>query len=522
MKKIVLSLLSLSLTFIPLRLVAQEAVDMGLSVKWANCDLGAESPEQQGCLFAWGEVSPKDQYTSDTYKWGNSRFKKYSLSGNYGYAGFVDNKNILDDEDDAAHVLLGGDWHIPSCEQWQELLENCKVTGTKRAGRPGLLFKSKKNGNSIFLPSGLHWSSSLYEGLTSSAAGFGPNNGTFESWMCHRENGLAIRPVYGSRMPSSFRVIPVDSLELSQTSLILEVGKSARITATVFPNDSSDEVVCWNSQNNAVAEVSGRGYSGFIETSSMEEVYIRGVSPGFTSVVVSSGGKQAVCQVQVKVPPVSRGKETSVKNSEIICPYIVDMGLSVLWADANLGAPNDPLWAWENGDVEAASTTDMGYRYAFGETAPKREYTLWNYKWHSGDGYFKYGTGASQITVLDLEDDAARVSLGRGWRIPTKEEWEELRTNCTFTYSESEGVKGYWVKSKINGNSIFLPLLTRNGYSCLYRTSSVDTRYETGRDHICNYVVAISPNAGPGQRVYVYHSWHPEEGCYVRPVKDKY
>ncbi|MGM9783219.1 MAG: DUF1566 domain-containing protein [Paludibacteraceae bacterium] len=67
-----------------------------------------------------------------------------------------------------------------------------------------------------------------------------------------------------------------------------------------------------------------------------------------------------------------------------------------------------------------------------------------------------YGT-VDNKTVLELADDAARANWGGAWRMPTDAEWTELRENCTWTWITKNGVNGYEVKSKINGNSIFLP-----------------------------------------------------------------
>ena len=60
-------------------------------------------------------------------------------------------------------------------------------------------------------------------------------------------------------------------------------------------------------------------------------------------------------------------------------------------------------------------------------------------------------------TTLDLEDDVAHVKWGGKWRMPTSEEQEELLNNCKWTWTTQNGVRGYKVTSKINGNSIFLP-----------------------------------------------------------------
>lgn len=126
-----------------------EAVDLGLSVKWAAWNLGAEKRSDYGDYYAWGETEPKETYTWATYKFGNSQagpFSKYNDE---------DNKTVLDPEDDAAHVKLGGKWRMPTIDEYKELLSSCKrELGSMVGGVKGYYFTSKTNGNSIFLPAG--------------------------------------------------------------------------------------------------------------------------------------------------------------------------------------------------------------------------------------------------------------------------------------------------------------------------------------------------------------------------------
>lgn len=132
-----------------------ECVDLGLSVKWATCNVGANSPEEYGDYFAWGEVEPKEVYDWSTYKWCNgshTTLTKYNNSSSYGT---VDNKTQLDKEDDAAHANWGGSWRMPTDAESTELIENCTWTWTSQNGVYGYKVTSKKSGytnKSIFLP----------------------------------------------------------------------------------------------------------------------------------------------------------------------------------------------------------------------------------------------------------------------------------------------------------------------------------------------------------------------------------
>ena len=165
-----------------------EAVDLGLSVKWASWNVGASSPEGYGVCFAWGETGMKWEYDWTTYKWSNGAYNKltkYCSSDMTDYwdgIGSPDNKTVLDLDDDAAHVNWGGSWRIPTDAEWTELRNNCTWTWTddyNGTGIAGGIFRSIKYGytnKSIFLPAagyrnvsslgsvgsyGYYWSSSL-------------------------------------------------------------------------------------------------------------------------------------------------------------------------------------------------------------------------------------------------------------------------------------------------------------------------------------------------------------------------
>ena len=130
-----------------------EYVDLGLSVKWATCNVGAETPEDYGDYFAWGEVEPKTTYDWSTYKYGADRdqLTKYCNNSEYGKDGFTDNKTVLDPEDDAAAVNWGGSWRMPTIAEQDELHNNCTWTWTTQNGVNGYKVTGP-NGNSIFLP----------------------------------------------------------------------------------------------------------------------------------------------------------------------------------------------------------------------------------------------------------------------------------------------------------------------------------------------------------------------------------
>ena len=143
-------------------------VDLGLTsgTIWATCNIGADKPSDFGLYFQWGDtvgyakhqIGKDKQFNLANYKLNPSgdgnAFTKYNKT---------DNKNVLDLEDDAANANMGGDWHIPSPTQIQELIDNTTSDWATQDGVNGRLFTSKKNGKSIFIPAaGGAWDGSLY------------------------------------------------------------------------------------------------------------------------------------------------------------------------------------------------------------------------------------------------------------------------------------------------------------------------------------------------------------------------
>ena len=147
-----------------------EYVDLGLpsGLLWATCNVGANAPEEYGDYFAWGETRPKDYYYWNTYQYnyGNThngdQLTKYCNDASYGFNGFTDSLTVLQLSDDAATANWGGDWRMPTKEEWRELFNNTTCTWTTQNGVNGELFTAS-NGNGLFLPAaGYRHSSTLY------------------------------------------------------------------------------------------------------------------------------------------------------------------------------------------------------------------------------------------------------------------------------------------------------------------------------------------------------------------------
>ena len=183
---------------------------------WATCNVGASKPSNYGLYFQWGDTSgyTADQVGKDKqfnwakYKWNPSgdgkTFTKYTATG-----------ATLELEDDAAHVHMGGSWHMPTPEQFEELINtaNTKSSWATQDGVNGRLFTSKKDpSKSIFFPAagdvwggsvqdsgggGFVWSSMLNAGYVSSGQSldFYSDDVYLDSY--YRCYGLSVRGVLG-------------------------------------------------------------------------------------------------------------------------------------------------------------------------------------------------------------------------------------------------------------------------------------------------------------------------------------
>ena len=338
-------------------------VDLGLPSGnlWAECNLGASSPEAYGDYYAWGEVEPKQVYTNSNHKW----YKEGAPSLGFTKYNNEDGKLSLEDEDDAVIQKLGNGWRTPTLADFRELT-NQKYTTIKKTtlnGVAGYQITSKKNKKSIFIP----------------FAGFKNDK------------------------PQTREISSDETVAVCMTN-------QRRIDNQVFN--------CWTFafEQDRIRRYGKRRYDG------------------------------------ISIRPV-KGPGVPVPNN------CVDLGLAsgLLWAKCNMGT---------------TEPTELGDYYAWGETSTKKKYVADNYKhfiWGKYDlkEITKYNEKDLR-TVLELEDDAARVNLGVGYRIPTKEDWEELLEDCkweavTTTLSEiidpsQTKIIARWKVTGPNGNSIVLPM----------------------------------------------------------------
>lgn len=340
-------------------------VDLGLPSGnlWAECNLGASSPEAYGDYYAWGEVEPKQEYTYPNHKW----YKEGAPSQGFTKYNNEDGKLTLEDEDDAVIQKLGNGWRTPTLADFRELT-NQKLTTIKKTtlnGVAGYQITSKKNGKSIFIP----------------FAGFKRDK------------------------PQTREISADEEVAVCMTNL-------RRIDYMVYN--------AW--------------------------------SFAFQNDRIGRYGKLRPDGISIR--PV-KGPGMPVPNN------CVDLGLDsgLLWAKCNMGT---------------TKPTEPGDYYAWGETSTKKEYYSDNYKHFkvkSNIEVLKYNEKDGK-EVLELEDDAANAYLGVGYRIPTKEDWEELLEDCeweavTTTLPEivdpsQKKVIARWKVTGPSGNSIVLP--TTSGF----------------------------------------------------------
>ena len=173
-----------------------EAVDLGLSVKWATMNVGAQAPEDYGDLFSWGETNAKEDYSEDAYT--------YYVNWNYLPIG----NDICGTDYDAAHIQWRHQWRMPSKSDVEELTSRCTWTSETLNGVNGYRVTGPNN-NSIFLPlagykagttlkkagvQGYYWTGTLNTGTPSSAYTLN-TSGYDELWSASRAYGFSIRAV---------------------------------------------------------------------------------------------------------------------------------------------------------------------------------------------------------------------------------------------------------------------------------------------------------------------------------------
>ena len=391
-------------------------VDLGLSVKWAAYDVGSDNASENGSRFAWGLTTPttETQVPWSEYKYfdeenNDAPLTKYCENERFGK---VDSLNVLEAIDDAASVLWGDEWRMPTKDEVAELIRVCHATVVRNDGVLANRFTSDEAGYenvALTFPysSGLsnYWTSSLYE--------------------------------TNSILAYYYQMVDFTS---GYSTIESEIGPKGM----------------------------GRGGTAFVRAVSTSENVKKD-----STVVVHLNNGEAVEYLSDQVKNLfffdSEASSADKETGSLDDYGYVDLGLSVLWATHNVGATSPAgrggLYAWGETEEEVGDTSVL---YATAYSALQYKYSL-DDKIDSVSKYCVVDTFGvvDNLVRLEASDDAASVNWSSKWRMPTVEELSELMENCSVLFTddyEGTGVSGILLTSKVPGytdRSIFLP---GNGY----------------------------------------------------------
>ena len=407
---------------------------------WATTNIGAEKPEDYGYYFWWGDTIG---YKRENDKWvasdGSNLNFSFSSGNTHTYGknnstlqseGWITADGVLSPEHDAAHKHWGSDWRMPTNQEFDDLNSKCDWTWGSMNGVNGYVVRGRGDYSSvsIFLPcAGYGYETSL--SLASSGGYYWssvPDSGNDNAWFLVFGSGLHATDSYSSRD----RGRSVRPVQVQYVSVKFDVGGGSTVNP-IFVRVGQ-----------AVGELPTPTRDGY-----------------------TFAGWWTAQEVGVAVTP-----ETVVT---------VDMTIYARWEPFD-GHDKVQLWEggpyWATTNIGAEKPEDYGYYFWWGDTVGyKRE----NDKWVASDGsnsdfwfdwdtcltYYKDNSTLQSegwITadgVLSPEHDAAQKHWGGDWRMPTKQEFNDLNIKCDWTWTTLNGVNGYIVRGKGDyaSNSIFLP-----------------------------------------------------------------
>ena len=443
-----------------------EMVDLGLSVKWANMNIGADIPADYGNHYAWGELEPKENYVLGTYQW-YRQDRYYNLGDNF---------DIAATEQDVAHVKMGNAWRMPTYAEMEELKDDCDWRWTSQDNVSGYKVTGP-NGNSIFLPAAGYmdgatpqWSNSGGVYMTSLQSG----NGSDYAYTLGFTSGE--RTIYSEATYWSI---------FSHNNPFAErrIGHSVR--AVAVPNGSGADGMVLNVLTDSVTwkwnDTEAVLYGTLSSTTPIEEDVTVGFIIGMNDSITQGTALEIIPQTvqstgkfHQSIPVhdnigywyrayVEHGDTVYYGKARHYGLEMVDLGIGTLWANIN---------------VEASTPEDYGNYYAWGETTTKADYSLSEYC-----GYIprlgQYVNMGDNLCISNSELDVAHVKMGNAWRMPTNDELTALMDLCTWTWTSQNNVNGFLVTGP-NGNSIFLPAggykngtsLPQLAYGCVYPSAS--------------------------------------------------
>ena len=421
------------------------AVDLGLSVKWANRNVGAKTQTEFGNYYAWGETETKNEYTVLNYAW----FDDYNHNDEYDF-GSGELVNIGYDISgtiyDPVHTTEGGFWHMPTKEQMNELINECTWTWTQQNGVKGYRVTGP-SGRYIFIPaggsiygsnnsnigiSGRYWTATFPSTGEYSAEALSISEGSKYCSTSTRFEGCNVRAVYEEDF------VYYDITNLSAADI---TTSTAQISADVTNYNGQAPAGVMVSTTEKYLLNEARVFNATVDNGvfSAELIGLQPATTYYYKAYIKEGDKYFFSQQNI---------------------FTTEEGAGVQAEAIDLGLPSGTKWA--NMNVGASAPEVFGGYYGWGETEEKDDYDWDTYAYFNdvnGDGNYNYDEDGlinigSDISGTDY--DVAHVKMGGAWHMPTAEQAQELLTNCTLTPTMLNGVSGMEVKGS-NGNTIFLP-----------------------------------------------------------------
>jgi hypothetical protein len=394
-----------------------QPVDLGLSVQWADFNLGASTDTEPGLLVGWGDVTGTNRSVN---------LKYFPIEHPLG--------NIIMSKYDIAKQKWGDLWRLPSTDEVQELIDHCTWTWTTKNDISGYQVTSQKPGNtnSIFIPvtgsrtgaimaeegiAGYYWSGILDADKTNAVALKFTDADKLQTAL-KRFVGCSIRPVYGKYVQAVYAVAS-PATEVTDNTANVNVSLSGGL------DQVKEYGVCYAKNPVDLDPIRGPKVS--------ETTLPKGNTKTF---VLTDLTQQATYYYQayalVGSDYVYGEKLQFTTQPKFPEPEIVDLGLSVKWAKWNMGAKSE---------------SDYGGYFGWGD--PTGEL-------FSND-VTEYAKGLTTKDIGGTKYDIARAQWGGKWRLPTAKELKELE-KCTWAYTQDYNGKGItgWIVSN-NGNQIFFP-----------------------------------------------------------------
>ena len=462
----------------------------GAFVDWGTNQIGADAPN------TWRTLTRNErEYLLETRPNASSLCGVAQVNGVNGLVLLPDNWTCPEGVTfkSGFHSSQGVDYYAAhqtfTADQWSKL---------ESAGAVFLPAAGVRYGSSVddVQSDGLYWSNAYYLYFYSSSAG--ENNGNLNC-------GHSVRLVKDLQQET------VKSLPSVTTAAITQITETTAVAGGNVTSDGGASVtergVVYSTNPNPVItnlnntiRPCGSGTGSFTYN-------MTGLQSGTTYYVRAYAKNDVGTAYGEEVSFTTKEQSSTPSNGTENGYAYVDLGLSVKWATMNVGA---------------SKPEDYGDYYAWGETTTQTEYNWSTYKYcytyynnlTKYNTYSSYGT-VDNKTTLELGDDAARANWGGTWRMPTDVELSELREQCTWTWTTQNGVNGYKVTSKSNGNNIFLPAA---GYR-------MDSKLKVVGSDGCYWANSISSNLPYCAWRLDFNAsevkWNGDNRCYgqsVRPV----